>query len=315
MVEVSVLLVTYNHEPYIEQALESVLQQETTCSYEVLISEDRSTDRTRDIVLDYADRYPDRIRLFLSEENQNDMEVCLRGLRAAQGEFIAYLDGDDYWLPGKLQRQVEFMHEHPECPMSFHAVEMVPEGGETTIRRHPRPWHSMSELLRGNRIGACSVLYRRDVIADIPAWFADIDVLDWSLALLAAERGDLGYIDEPLGAYRLHGTGVWTSAAARRRAEWEVRFLTYLRDHVGEEHREDTELALASARARLAKAAVEEGDRGAAANAVLRSLREVPHHPELPTGKRLKVLARASAPGPYEAMKSLRRQLLRNRAT
>src|SRR5687767_3231308 len=129
-IRVSVLLVTYNHERYIAQALDSALAQEALFGFEVLVSEDRSTDRTREILLDYQRRHPDRIRLLLSEQNLCTNEVTTRAIAAAQGEYVASLDGDDWWsATDKLRRQVEFLDAHPECALCFHDVDVVYENG------------------------------------------------------------------------------------------------------------------------------------------------------------------------------------------
>ena len=137
---VSVVLLTYDHERYIAQAVDSVLAQETPFDVELLISEDCSTDRTREIVRDYAARHPDRIRLFLSERNINTNEVTLRALRAARGDLVAFLDGDDYWIsPHKLARQVEFLDAHPECSMCFHGAIVRSEEGAFPPRPYKPP--------------------------------------------------------------------------------------------------------------------------------------------------------------------------------
>ncbi len=100
----SVLVMTYNHAGLIRQALDSVLMQRTSFDYEIVISEDRSTDGTREIVTEYQRRFPNRVRLLLSAENLNSLAVVSRGIRACRGEFVALLDGDDYWTdPAKLQ--------------------------------------------------------------------------------------------------------------------------------------------------------------------------------------------------------------------
>ena len=119
--KVSVLVMTYNHEKFIRQALDSVLMQETNFEYEILISEDCSTDRTRAIVLEFQQAHPEKVQLLLSTQNIHSNEIVVRGIRAAQGEYIALLDGDDYWTsPLKLQKQVDFLDSHPECSMCFH---------------------------------------------------------------------------------------------------------------------------------------------------------------------------------------------------
>ena len=126
--KVSVLVMTYNHEKFISQALESVAMQETNFEYEILISEDCSTDRTREIVMDFQKAYPEKVRLLLSEQNIHSNEIVVRGIRAARGQYIALLDGDDYWTsPHKLQKQADFLDRHPECSLSFHNARIFHE--------------------------------------------------------------------------------------------------------------------------------------------------------------------------------------------
>ena len=101
--KVTVLVMTYNHERFLSQALDSVVEQRVGFDHEILVSEDCSTDRTRDIVVAYSRRHPDRIRPILSETNLASNEIVARGIRAARGEYLALLDGDDYWTsPHKL---------------------------------------------------------------------------------------------------------------------------------------------------------------------------------------------------------------------
>src|SRR5438270_2038014 len=116
--KLTVLIITYNHAAFIKAAIDSVLMQDTSFDYEIIISEDCSTDGTRDILHHFAAAYPNRIRLLLSERNRNDNRVVRRGIEAARGMYIALLDGDDYWTcKHKLQRQVEFLDDHPECSL------------------------------------------------------------------------------------------------------------------------------------------------------------------------------------------------------
>lgn len=126
---VSVCMITYNHVPYIARAIESVLAQETDFPYELCIGEDESNDGTREICIDYAKKYPDRIRLFL--RSREDVEYHwgkptgrANGLKTraeAHGKYLTMLEGDDYWLgTEKLQRQAEYLEAHPECSFSAH---------------------------------------------------------------------------------------------------------------------------------------------------------------------------------------------------
>ncbi len=118
--KVSVLMITYNHEQYIEQAVRSVMMQETDFDYELVIGEDCSTDRTREIVLRLKEEFPDKIRLLLPEKNLGMIPNFVATYEACRGEYIALCEGDDYWThPKKLQIQVDYM-KGSECRMCFH---------------------------------------------------------------------------------------------------------------------------------------------------------------------------------------------------
>jgi glycosyltransferase involved in cell wall biosynthesis len=112
---VSVWMTTYNHEPYIARAMEGVLTQETAFPIELVIGEDCSTDRTREIVMEYQERRPDIIRIITSEQNVGLHENDRRVNKALRGKYVAFCEGDDYWIhPGKLQMQVEILEANPE---------------------------------------------------------------------------------------------------------------------------------------------------------------------------------------------------------
>lgn len=122
---VSVNMITYNHEPYIRQAIEGVMMQKTDFEFELVIGEDASTDKTREICFEYQKRYPDKIRVLWWHENLyrnphpaggNSRRVSAR----CRGEFIALCEGDDYWIdPLKLQKQVDVMRKHPNVGFCF----------------------------------------------------------------------------------------------------------------------------------------------------------------------------------------------------
>lgn len=117
---VSVKMITYNHAPYIAQAIEGVLQQKTAFPFELVIGEDCSTDETRGIVFDYQKRHPDIIRVITSEKNVGMKTNGYRTTNACRGKYIAFCEGDDYWQRSdKMQIQVEYLESHPECGMVF----------------------------------------------------------------------------------------------------------------------------------------------------------------------------------------------------
>ena len=228
---VSVLVMTYNHGRLIRQAIDSVLSQRVSFEYEIVVSEDCSTDGTREIVREYAARFPDRIRLLLSERNLNSLAVVARGIRACRGEFIALLDGDDYWTdPTKLQLQVEFLDSHPECSACFHnATAVYPESD-----RAPHDWTApgqkafmtLQDIWRGNPIATSSMMFRNGLY-ELPPWYdrMPMPITDWPLHVLNAEHGTIGYINQGMSAYRIHGGGTYSKLDEQ--AKIEKRFAFY----------------------------------------------------------------------------------------
>jgi len=228
---VSVVVMTYNHGRLIREAVDSVLTQRTSFDYEIVISEDCSTDDTREIVMEYGARYPDRIRLLLSERNLNSLAVVSRGIRACRGEFIALLDGDDYWTdPTKLERQVEFLDSHPDCSACFHnATAVYPESDRT-----PHDWTApgqkdfmtLQDIWRGNPIATSSLMFRNGLY-ELPPWYdrMPMPITDWPLHVLNAEHGTIGYINHVMSAYRIHGGG--TYSRLDEQAKLEKRFQFY----------------------------------------------------------------------------------------
>lgn len=118
---VSIVCITYNHEPYLRDALEGFLFQKTTFPFEIILAEDCSTDGTRAICEEYAAKYPDKINYIYRDHNVGYNENEYEAMCAAKGKYIAYCEGDDYWTdPNKLQKQVDFLESHPEYAVCWH---------------------------------------------------------------------------------------------------------------------------------------------------------------------------------------------------
>ena len=242
--KVTALVITYNHARFVTQALESALGQRTNFGVEILVSEDCSTDGTRETVLAYQREYPDRIRLLLSEKNVRSNAVVARGIRAARGEYVALLDGDDYWISSeKLQKQADVLDRNPQWSCCFHNARVEQEGGISapwnwTPRGHP-PVSTLRDIWKGNFIATCSIMYRRSALGDIPGWYdALFPITDWPLHILGAQRGEIGYLDEVLGVYRYHPGGLYSQFD-----EWEKLEKTrdfYLRMNANFNYRYDS---------------------------------------------------------------------------
>ncbi len=135
----SVVFITYNHERYIREALDSVLMQETDFPFEIVVGEDCSTDHTRDILNEYKEKYPDRIRLLYRDRNlgRPTLNVYQTAMEC-RGKYIAFLEGDDFWTdPEKLKKQVHFLEEHDEYEAVTHASRLVGEDGKPLSDQTP----------------------------------------------------------------------------------------------------------------------------------------------------------------------------------
>ncbi len=214
---VSVLVMCYQHERYIGRALDSVLEQDDGLSYEVLVGDDASDDGSRAIIAKYAEKHPDRIRTFFPEGNCGLQGKAMFNalLERARGEYVAKLDGDDYWTsPAKLRRQVAYLDAHPEYSMCFHNVLWRHEGGS----RPPVPYNAadqaseleMHHLLGANPVASCSAVFRREAIHPLPAWFFEQLWGDWQLNLLALRRGKIHYLPELMAVHLTHPGGMWS---------------------------------------------------------------------------------------------------------
>ena len=177
---VSIIMITYNHERFIAQAIEGVLMQETGFPFELVIGEDCSTDGTRAVCEKYAREHPDRIRLLPAERNLGMNLNARRTLRACRGKYIANCEGDDLWTDaGKLQRQAEYLETHPECVLVCGAARIVWEGddqslaGDSPLRPFPFPpaETTVRDLARfGGYIITPTNMYRYWLGAWLPVW-------------------------------------------------------------------------------------------------------------------------------------------------
>jgi len=209
-------MITYNQEKTIAQAIESVLTQEVNFEYEIVVGEDCSTDNTRDIVIQYQKRYPDKFHVLLNERNLGAIRNDAQVYKACQGNYIAGLEGDDYWTsPHKLQKQAEFLDKNPKCSGCFHRIWEVFEDGHkelSLVPSVPRNYFTVDYLLPGGIIPTGAFMYRNGLWDDFPDWYYESGIGDYEQFIFTAQHGYIGYIDEVLGAYRTYG-GYYTSSS------------------------------------------------------------------------------------------------------
>lgn len=229
---VSVAFRTYEHAPFVAQAIESVLVQEAPFDFELVIGEDCSADGTREIVERYAERHPDRVRALLPPRNLGHGEILRLVLEATRGRFVAYLDGDDYWTsPAKLRRQAEYLEAHEECAGCFHDASLVNGAGAPSGLTTPalaEAGFALEDILTECFVPSPAMMFRREILDDLPAWAFESAWIDWLIHIRCAERGPIGYIPEPLAAYRVHEGGMFSSLDRISQIEEDIRFYEQL---------------------------------------------------------------------------------------
>jgi glycosyltransferase involved in cell wall biosynthesis len=215
-IKVSVLMVTFNHARFIAQAIESVLSQATRFDFEVVIGEDCSTDGTREIVRSYARAHPEKIRVLSRDRNIGALPNFAETLQACRGEYVAQLDGDDFWTgPGKLQRQADFLDGHPDFSACAHNARVFDEATQQDCGAYcPAGRNAVitfDDLLIHDPVPSSSVMFRRGLFSQLPDWFFTLFMEDWPLYVLNAQHGPMGYDSELMATYRVHEGGRWSA--------------------------------------------------------------------------------------------------------
>ena len=285
-VRVSVLITTYNHEAFIGQALDSVLGQQGVGPFEVLVGDDCSTDGTRAVIDGFARSHPGVVLPYYPSENLGGAGKVLYGelVERSRGQYLAGLDGDDYWTsPDKLRAQAAHLDEHPECVMCFHNVVRRTDGGAVpdTLYNPPDQAHRLGwpDLFEVNPVGSCSPMIRREVLDPLPSWYFELPWGDLSLYLLAAGAGEIHYLPEVMGVYRLHGAGMFSGMTALQQETLDVDFFRGLAGVVPPAAERFRKRRLAVALGRLAHQLALAGERKAAQRRLAESFRVWPLDP------------------------------------
>ncbi|MGI9527182.1 MAG: glycosyltransferase family 2 protein, partial [Weeksellaceae bacterium] len=223
-VKVSVCVQTYQHAPYIEECLNSILAQETDFNYEILLGEDASTDGTRDICIRYAKEHPTKIRLFLHHRENNILINgnpsgrfnLLYNFNSAKGKYIAICEGDDYWTDSlKLQKQVDFLEKNPSCKLSItNSKYFYQEQGIFKPFTIPKKYINKSSNVvdpmytfskKGVVFSMASFMFRKNEIFDI--LFKELQSVmnfsDRAIQLRALKDGSICCLPDVTSAYRV----------------------------------------------------------------------------------------------------------------
>lgn len=210
---VSICVVTYNHEKFIAQCLDGLLMQQTDFPFEIIIGEDCSTDRTRQIVRQYEATHPGIIRPMYHQRNVGaSRNLFEHVLSRTRGRYIAICDGDDYWTdPQKLQKQVDFLEQHPQCVLCFHRVKEVDKDDKFLQQQQTTDqpiFYGWKDILHIS-IPTLSVLFRH-CIDRYPEEVYQVRSGDTFLFGMLSRFGgaaDMGFMG---ATYRVHSGGIYS---------------------------------------------------------------------------------------------------------
>jgi glycosyltransferase involved in cell wall biosynthesis len=301
---VSVVMKTYNHAPFVAEAISSVLRQEGDFATEIIVADDASTDGTAAIVGEIAAAHPGVIRLIVSPHNVGIYENSRVAWSACRGSFIAILEGDDSWThPGKLRAQLDYFESHPDATICGHVAEVRRDG--VLVGHTPAPQRSelsFEGLLKRNFLPNCSVMYRAGVVTDLPAWIANLRMVDWPLHLLHAAGGEIGFMDMPWGIYRLHPGGSWSTLAWESQVDAIVEMYRALDGHFQHRYRALIRSCIAAHHGAAVTTRLEAGDLKGARRYFWQAARSAPRQSHLLTGLRVNI------PGLDRTIRSVRQR-------
>lgn len=237
---VSAVCMTYNHEEFIRDAIEGILNQKTDFRFELIIHDDASTDGTAKIVSEYAEKYPEIIRPILQSTNQKQKgrNIWLSFiLPEVRGKYIAICEGDDYWInEDKLQIQTDFMENHQDYSMCMHNAVKLNYGTGEKVRMdtfEEAGTYSQEEHLQiglGSDFPAfASYFLRANDWKDMPEIFWTGVALDYSLRQYYASKGKIYYFKEPMSVYRFHVPGSYMKRIAASQSKYNDYVLRMIR--------------------------------------------------------------------------------------
>jgi glycosyltransferase involved in cell wall biosynthesis len=208
--KVSVCIRTFNLEQFVQDAIASALAQRLDAQFEIVIGDDASEDGTVPLLQHFAGLHPDKIRLLIRERNVGPRQNLIETYTACVGEYVAILDGDDYWTSTeKLRLQVEYLDRHTDVAICGHRwiVRRSPSDVRSDSVHGPRRKHiaTLTDFVRGYHLTSGTLMIRRSVLPTIPAWLKEVGLEDLILEFLCLNMGHkMTCLPSPMLVYRYH---------------------------------------------------------------------------------------------------------------
>lgn len=225
--KLSVVVLTYNQEETVKRALDSILSQEHPYSMEIIVADDASSDKTPDIIAEYATKYPNIIKPILRKKNLGLIGNYTNALSRCKGEYIAGCAGDDYWLPGKIYKQISYMDSHPKIGMSYTKAKVFDTLSQAFVKSlDGNKDNSLEKLIINNHVPAISIIMRSSFIErfddEIKPLTHNWMMEDYPRVLYAAGRMELGFIPIETCVYNLWPTSITHSSDIQKNLRFEA---------------------------------------------------------------------------------------------
>lgn len=208
-IKLVVLILSYNQDKFLKDAVESVLNQDYSGDFSIVIHDDASTDKSREIIERLIQSNPQRIIGLLQRKNKFSLGVnILEEVHIlTPSEYVARLDADDLWVSrNKLAVQVKFLENNPDVSISAHSVIVLDEVRNllsVDLMRNTG-FISPNKFAFCNFLSTASIMYRVDLVAPLPKSFTAYYIQDWPLWSILANRGRVYFHDDLISIYRIH---------------------------------------------------------------------------------------------------------------
>ena len=228
--KLDIILITYNQEQYIAQAVESVLMQrvDDDVHVRVIVADDCSKDKTLEIIKSYEDRSPFPFVYLAADTNLGISKNYQRAFAACDGDYIAILEGDDWWSsPNHIEQHIRFLCTHKECSMSMNTITFYAQ--ETQTSKLPY-WgygdadvfyvDTECQITQGNQLGNLSAcVFRTSCIKQLPDSLYSISIADWMLGVMLSQQGLIALLKESTSVYRTNVNSTWASLSEKQRVK------------------------------------------------------------------------------------------------
>lgn len=226
----SVLVITYNQYSFLSKCLSSILSQIVSFEFEVIISDDNSSDDSVLIINDYVNRFPNLVKAYLQKKNLGPISNFQFAINHCKGDYIAICEGDDYWLdPYKLKKQVDYLKNNPDVVATFHNAAVVDKSGKMTHSYCSyTSTHQVSDesviLIGGGLFPTASLVFRNifknSLLKGIDKYKSGDRALIYELLL----RDKIVYLNEIMSAYRIHDQGIFSSSLSDRQKSLAIHY-------------------------------------------------------------------------------------------